>query len=234
MACKRLVGPLTTQLQASRRIETIVRPAFASINTASFGTQARRRISEEMGSKAEKKVEAPNGEQVPEKDLWKYRAPYRVHESQEDFDVKCRGNCHCGKVQFELSRDTPLASKLCHCTTCQTQHGKECWQAESQDSVLTRSTAAPFQWAAIFHKEDINFKEGHHNLEWYDPTEKSIEHKLPCKVRCSYCHSPIMDEGRNMILMFPSLIHLDTQELKDKFKPRYKQPIVQCPSPSRY
>lgn len=56
--------------------------------------------------------------------------------------------------------------------------------------------AAPFQWAAIFHKTDINFSHGHHNLEWYDPTDKSIEHKLPCKVRCSYCHSPIMDEGR--------------------------------------
>lgn len=80
--------------------------------------------------------------------------------------------------------------------------------------------AAPFQWAAIFHKEDINFRDGHHNLEWYDPTDKSIEHKLPCKVRCNYCHSPIMDEGRNMILLFPSLVHLDTQELKDKFKPR--------------
>src|ERR1700760_4438539 len=81
--------------------------------------------------------------------------------------------------------------------------------------------AAPFQWAAIFHKEDINFEHGHHDLEWYDPTSKSTEHKLPCKVRCRYCHSPIMDEGRNMILMFPSLIDLNTQEARDKFKPRW-------------
>lgn len=80
--------------------------------------------------------------------------------------------------------------------------------------------AAPFQWAAIFHKEDINFVDGHHNLEWYDPTEKTTKHKLPCKVRCAYCHSPIMDEGRNMILLFPSLIHLRTDEEKAFFKPR--------------
>jgi hypothetical protein len=80
--------------------------------------------------------------------------------------------------------------------------------------------AAPFQWAAIFHKEDINFSNGHHDLEWYDPTSKSKEHQLPCKVRCGYCHSPIMDEGRNMILLFPSLIRLKTQEALDKFKPR--------------
>ena len=82
------------------------------------------------------------------------------------------------------------------------------------------SLAAPFQWAAIFHKEDINFTHGHHNLEWYDPTDKSIEHKLPCKVRCNFCHSPIMDEGRNMILLFPSLVHLKTDQDKANFKPR--------------
>ncbi|OCK97162.1 uncharacterized protein K441DRAFT_14307 [Cenococcum geophilum 1.58] len=80
--------------------------------------------------------------------------------------------------------------------------------------------ATPLQWAAIFYKEDINFSCGHHDLEWYDPPEKSIEHKLPCNVRCSYCHSPIMDEGRNMILLFLSLIHLKTGEDKAFFKPR--------------
>jgi len=26
---------------------------------------------------------------------------------------------------------------------------------------------APFQWAAIFHKEDINFVNGSESLEWY-------------------------------------------------------------------
>jgi len=135
------------------------------------------------------------------KNDWKKRAPYSIHE--KDFNALYEASCHCGKVQYQLSRKEPLDSKLCHCTTCQTQH------------------AAPFQWAAIFHKEDINFKEGHHNLEWYDPSEKSIEHKLPCKVRCSYCHSPIMDEGRNMILLFPSLIHFPDNETKLNFKPRY-------------
>lgn len=79
---------------------------------------------------------------------WKQSPPYAVHDSGKDFDVKLEASCHCGKVQYQLSRDTPLQSKFCHCTTCQTQH------------------AAPFQWAAIFHKTDINFVEGHHNLEW--------------------------------------------------------------------
>lgn len=55
---------------------------------------------------------------------WKQRAPYRVHEKADNFDVKYEANCHCGKVKYQLSRREPLDSKLCHCTTCQTQHGK--------------------------------------------------------------------------------------------------------------
>lgn len=156
-----------------------------------------------------------NSEDVHEKERWKYRAPYRIHESNEHFEAKHTGQCHCGKVKFELSREKPLASKLCHCTTCQRQH------------------AAPFQWAAIFEKDDINFKHGHHDLEWYDPTSKSTEHQLPCKVRCSYCHSPIMDEGRNMILLFPSLLQLKGQKAIDDFKPTchmfYPERVIDVP-----
>ncbi|SMQ53401.1 unnamed protein product [Zymoseptoria tritici ST99CH_3D7] len=146
---------------------------------------------------------------------WKKRAPYRIHEDNDGFDSLYDASCHCGKVQYQLSRKEPLDSKLCHCTTCQTQH------------------AAPFQWAAIFKKDDINFSHGHHNLEWYDPTEKSIEHKLPCKVRCSYCHSPIMDEGRNMILLFPTLIKFKSEQEKANFKPRlhmfYNERVMDIP-----
>ncbi|KAK5161599.1 hypothetical protein LTR04_004092 [Oleoguttula sp. CCFEE 6159] len=149
------------------------------------------------------------GESTTGQSEWKTRPPYRIHESNDNFDAKYDASCHCGKVKYQLSREEPLDSKLCHCTTCQTQH------------------AAPFQWAAIFHKEDINFSHGHHDLEW------SIEHKLPCKVRCSFCHSPIMDEGRNMILLFPSLIKFKNREEVAKFKPRlhmfYGQRVMDIP-----
>ena len=56
-------------------------------------------------------------------DEWKHREPYRIHDKDENFDVKWKGHCHCGKVTYELSRDKPLASKYCHCTTCQRLHG---------------------------------------------------------------------------------------------------------------
>lgn len=81
------------------------------------------------------------------------------------------------------------------------------------------SSGAPFQWAAIFKKGDINFTRGHHDLVWYDTQEKSIEHKLPCKVSCAYCRTPIMDEGRNMILLFPTLVKFKDAAARKKFEP---------------
>ncbi|KAI9148071.1 hypothetical protein HJFPF1_11893 [Paramyrothecium foliicola] len=148
-----------------------------------------------------------------EEDQWKHRAPYRVHDKADGFDVKWKGKCHCGRVQYQLSREKPLSSKYCHCTTCQRLH------------------AAPFQWATIFHKEDINFTNGHHDLGWYDSQAKSTTHHLPCKVSCAYCRTPIMDEGRNMILLFPTLIEgINTEKGREAFKAEchmfYSQRVV--------
>lgn len=165
-----------------------------------------------------------------QEDEWKHRAPYRIHKSfspkmdgnkeeseneekEEDFPVKWRGQCHCGRVKYQLRRERPLSSKYCHCTTCQRLHG------------------APFQWAAIFHKDDINFTHGHHDLGWYDPTEKSQAHHLPCKVQCGFCRAPIMDEGRNMILLFPTLIEgINTPQGRKAFEAKchmfYPQRVV--------
>lgn len=146
-------------------------------------------------------------------DKWKHREPYRIHQSDEKFSVKWRGGCHCGRVKFQLSRERPLVSKYCHCTTCQRLHG------------------APFQWCTIFHKKDINFTHGHHDLGWYDPTEKSQTHHLPCKVSCAFCRTPLMDEGRNMILLYPTLIEgIETPEARKAFESKchmfYPQRVV--------
>ena len=57
-------------------------------------------------------------------DEWKTRAPYKIHESDKDFHVRYEGGCHCGRVKYQLSREKPLDSKFCHCTTCQKLHGE--------------------------------------------------------------------------------------------------------------
>ena len=54
---------------------------------------------------------------------WKFRAPYKVHENDPNFYVRYQASCHCGKVKYQLSREKPLDSKFCHCTTCQKLHG---------------------------------------------------------------------------------------------------------------
>ena len=58
-----------------------------------------------------------------EENEWKFRAPYKIHEDNDDFDVKLEGHCHCGRVHYQLKRDKPLDAKYCHCTTCQRLHG---------------------------------------------------------------------------------------------------------------
>lgn len=56
-------------------------------------------------------------------ELWKYRAPYQVQKDHEFGSVKWRGKCHCGRVQYQLKRENPLAAKFCHCRACQVLHG---------------------------------------------------------------------------------------------------------------
>jgi hypothetical protein len=76
---------------------------------------------------------------------------------------------------------------------------------------------SPFGWTAVFNKEDITFTHGHHDLVWYDSQEKTTRHKLPCKVTCAYCRAPIMDEGRNKVLLYPTLIKFKNEEDRKNF-----------------
>lgn len=139
---------------------------------------------------------------------WKHLPPYEV-QSEEQFDpVKWRAKCFCGNISYLLKREKPLNAKYCHCRVCQVTHG------------------APLQWAAIFHKDDISFTSGTSGLEFYSSTHGSKDHVLPTKVSCGNCRTPIMDEGRNMCLIFPQLIEIEgsSQEQREKravFKPRY-------------
>jgi hypothetical protein len=160
--------------------------------------------------------------EAQEAEGWKTQLPYKIHEKQS-FNALYDASCHCGRVTYQLSREKPLDAKFCHCKTCQRLHGKlrslDSMTPSLLESALILLPGAPFQWAAIFHKQDINFINGYSNLVWYESSEKVVEHRLPCKITCSYCRTPIMDEGRNMILLFPTLINFKSQEDRKKFDP---------------
>ncbi|PFH48324.1 hypothetical protein AMATHDRAFT_65743 [Amanita thiersii Skay4041] len=132
------------------------------------------------------------------------RPPYSFDPSHQPFKPIYTGSCSCGQVQFQISRERPLDTKFCHCRTCQKLHG------------------APFQWAAIFEKSDVLFTKGTDSLAFWSSDRNSQEHSLPCKVSCNNCRSPIMDEGRNMLLLFPTLIDFpkgQEEEARRKFYP---------------
>ena len=63
-----------------------------------------------------------DGSTEGEINAWKLRAPYRIHDNDPDFHVRYEGNCHCGKIRYQLSREKPLDAKYCHCHTCQKLH----------------------------------------------------------------------------------------------------------------
>ncbi|KAL4956513.1 Mss4-like protein [Aspergillus filifer] len=135
------------------------------------------------------------------------RPPYRIRSDEDFGDVKWRAGCDCGRVEYKVNRQIPLMAKYCHCRGCQVLHG------------------APFQWCGIFHKEDIMFNKGAEGLTFYSSQNKSKEYHMPTKVACSYCRSPIMDEGRNVCLIFPELIDYgasgsDSKTWREAFEPK--------------
>ncbi len=123
------------------------------------------------------------GAVVAETRNWRTESPYA---SDASFSAKYRSQCYCGAVAFEVSAD-PVDSKICHCVQCQSLHG------------------APFQWAVIFHKSDVRFVRGIDDLHFYHAGSRKSGHRLPCKLSCRRCRSPVADEGRRMFMAFGPL-----------------------------
>ncbi|CAG7946598.1 unnamed protein product [Penicillium salamii] len=146
---------------------------------------------------------------------WKHRSPYTMQTEAELGPIKWRGKCLCGKVTYALKREKPLNAKYCHCRGCQVAHG------------------APLQWAVIFHKNDMSFINGSSGLVFYSSTHQSQEYGLPTKVYCENCRTPIMDEGRNVCLIFPQLMELEgssdeQRQKREPLKPTYVSAMVHC------
>ena len=128
-------------------------------------------------------------------------AEEKSQSAQETFVAKYHASCHCDAVHYE-ARSDPVEAKICHCLGCQKLHG------------------APMQWAVIFHKHDIRITKGVENLRYYNSTLNQHCRILPCKVSCKLCGTLIADEGRNMLLAFPSLFDFSGKlNVPDTFRP---------------
>ena len=164
-----------------------------------------------------------------EDDAWKARPPYAIQSPDQFGPVQWRGRCHCGQVTYVLNRDKPLDAKFCHCRGCQLMHGLmpplsspypwlySCINAGEADT----DQGAPFQWAAIFEKSSVSFTKGVQGLGFYCSSNCSRQYEIPTKVSCTFCHTPIMDEGRNMCLLFPESIQVspdDWQRFRSDFQ----------------
>ncbi|KAI9933059.1 hypothetical protein ASPWEDRAFT_174225 [Aspergillus wentii DTO 134E9] len=146
-------------------------------------------------------------EQAIDFEQWKHRPPYQIQSPDEFGEAKWSGSCQCGQVTYKIRQEKPLIAKYCHCHGCQVMHG------------------APFQWSAVFCKPDICFVKGAEGLTFYSSSHRTKEYEAPTKVSCSFCKSPIMDEGRNMCLVFPELITIGDSDEEHSAWRRAFEPI---------
>ena len=103
-------------------------PLSRAISSASSGTDRNMAESVDSTGKTSTSHEHPHQQKAKEQHMdgpneWKTRPPYRIGDETDGFKARWNASCHCGQVQYQLSRETALDSKLCHCTTCQKQHG---------------------------------------------------------------------------------------------------------------
>lgn len=125
-------SPLFTQrtVPTPTRLSFLCNRAFTSQTSRAMPDKHNHKgaVNEHVGKEnagaADEAHQFQSGARTDRKeDEWKHNPPYRVHEDDEKFPAKWTGGCHCGKVKYQLSREKPLASKFCHCTTCQRLHG---------------------------------------------------------------------------------------------------------------
>lgn len=106
---------ISTLRLSSRYNPVLIKPSFRLIQF--------RSITQSHKMPADQHQDQCLGDSTDGKSSWKQRAPYRIHDRDEDFKTRYSASCHCGKVQYQISREEPLNVKFCHCRTCQKQHG---------------------------------------------------------------------------------------------------------------
>lgn len=99
-----------------------------------------------------------------------------------------------------------------------------CIQANRADP----DQGAPFQWAAIFDKSSVSFTKGVQGLGFYCSSHCSRQYEVPTKVSCTFCHTPILDEGRQMCLLFPESIQVPPEDWQ-RFRTEFQ---VSCVNPT--
>ncbi|UZJ52875.1 hypothetical protein CBS101457_002195 [Exobasidium rhododendri] len=179
---------------------------------------ANKRSSESMSDSENKKqkpkknsdVEAPKtGWEGPipnreggSEEGYLFKPPYAWSSKGDLFEATYLAACQCMKVEFEFHGD-PLDAKHCHCKSCQQLHG------------------APFQWACLYNKTSVRLKSSCDPmyLKFYSTQVGHSDHCVPCKVSCKNCGGHLFDEGRNMIMAYPSSFRFKDGHVPGKFAP---------------
>jgi len=132
---------------------------------------------------------------------WKSQPPYALEDPKKPKKALFKGCCHCHDVTFEIYVDKPKGSHFCHCDTCQKLHG------------------SAMHWSVVIPKNEVLFTCSPEKISFYRTEDQRTVRELPAKLSCARCHSPIADEGRNMMLMYPSTWDFEKTEDRAPFMP---------------
>lgn len=115
--------PVSIHPAATAPLKIIASRPLSRLNQIHFHTSSRIMGGQEASTYRANGDNGDEGSTEGELNQWKHRAPYKVQGNDPNFHARYSGSCHCGKVTYQLSREKPLDSKYCHCTTCQKIHG---------------------------------------------------------------------------------------------------------------
>lgn len=170
--------------------------SFTSTTSMAKGNKEENHVpAKKTGDKEEAHQHQAGSTTHRPEDEWKHREPYRVHDNDTDekFDVKWEGSCHCGKVTYQLSRDKPLAAKYCHCTTCQKLHGV-CLNAKKKAMLRSDNPTGPLSMGS-------NLPQIRHQLHQRPPRPGVVRpdsqiHHAPPSLQSLVRVLPLSDHGR--------------------------------------
>ncbi|KAK4222252.1 hypothetical protein QBC38DRAFT_490304 [Podospora fimiseda] len=98
---RRTIGPFFNS-----PIHPLIKMSSTAAPVQSDNSAKRRRTTNDTASRASNSNgEHPHQFQTSSRtdrpeDQWKFRAPYRIHESNENFPTKWKGKCHCGAIEY--------------------------------------------------------------------------------------------------------------------------------------
>lgn len=123
-------------------------------------------------------------------------------------------------------RSTAIAASASTCTA-RPSNGPSSSPRSALTCILPSSGSYPSQTSVRLRRNKDD------SLHFFSTEAIAGEHNVPCKVSCNVCRSPLLDEGRNTVLAYPSSFNFPDHKVPLDFQPTahifYSQRVMEVP-----